>query len=137
MPSVALQSRENDAVGGDADGGEQSGRGDVDGGAVVVLEEAELDGTSMMYAAESHWPVTKRPCVAHRALISTQFGAGGISGLCARRGAGPDRRASSVSHERQHNGFGHLKPNRQLHARPIQLGFLQYNDGAAINTTAA
>ena len=39
MPSVALQARENDAVGGDADEEEQSGRGDVDGGAVVVLQE--------------------------------------------------------------------------------------------------
>ena len=93
MPSGALQSGENDAVGGDADEEERAGRGVVAGGAVVVLEEAELDGTSMMYAAESHWPVTKRPCVAHRALISIRFGAGGISGLCDRRSAGPDRRA--------------------------------------------
>ena len=44
MPSVALQARENDAVGGDADEEERSGRGGVDGGAVVVLQEAELDG---------------------------------------------------------------------------------------------
>ena len=97
MPSGKLQSGENDAVGGDANEEERSGRGGVDGGAVVVLEEAELDGTGMMYATESHWPVTKRPCVAHRALISTQFGAGGISGLCARRGAGPDRRAGACA----------------------------------------
>ena len=51
MPSGKLQSGENDAVGGDADDGERAGRGGVDGGAVVVLEEAELDGPSMMYAA--------------------------------------------------------------------------------------
>ena len=44
MPSVELQARENDAVGGDADEEERSGRGDVDGGAIVVLQEAELDG---------------------------------------------------------------------------------------------
>ena len=50
MPSVALQARENDAVGGDADEEERSGRGVVDGGAVVVLQEAELDGTSMKLA---------------------------------------------------------------------------------------
>ena len=42
--------RENDAVGGDADEEERSGRGVVDGGAVVVLQEAELDGTSMKLA---------------------------------------------------------------------------------------
>ena len=47
---MALQARENDAVGGDADEEERSGRGGVDGGAVVVLQEAELDGTSMKLA---------------------------------------------------------------------------------------
>ena len=93
MPSGVLQSGENDAVVGDADEEERAGRGVVADGAVVVLEEAELDGTSMMCAAKSHWPETKRPYVAHRALISTRFGAGGISGLCDRRSAGPDRRA--------------------------------------------
>ena len=41
---MALQARENDAVGGDADEEGRSGRGDVDDGAVVVLQEAELDG---------------------------------------------------------------------------------------------
>ena len=35
----------------------------------------------------------ERPSVAHRALISTRFEAGGISGPCARRSASPDRRA--------------------------------------------
>ena len=35
----------------------------------------------------------ERPFVAPRALISTRFEAGGISGPCARRSAGPDRRA--------------------------------------------
>ena len=45
MPSGKLQSGENDAVDGDADEEERAGRGVVDGGAVVVLEEAELDGT--------------------------------------------------------------------------------------------
>ena len=50
MPSVALQARENDAVGGDANDEGRSGRGDVDDGAVVVLQEAELDGTSMKLA---------------------------------------------------------------------------------------
>ena len=35
----------------------------------------------------------EKPCVAHRPLISTRFGAGGISGPCARRSASPDRRA--------------------------------------------
>ena len=42
--------RENDAVGGDADEEGRSGRGDVDDGAVVVLQEAELDGTSTKLA---------------------------------------------------------------------------------------
>ena len=50
MPSVELQARENDAVGGDADEEGRSGRGDVDDGAVVVLQEAELDGTSTKLA---------------------------------------------------------------------------------------
>ena len=50
MPSVELQARGDDAVGGDADEEERSGRGDVDGGAVVVQQEAELDGTSMKLA---------------------------------------------------------------------------------------
>ena len=45
IPSGALQSGENDAVDGDAYEEERAGRGVVDGGAVVVLEEAELDGT--------------------------------------------------------------------------------------------
>ena len=44
LPSVVLQVRENGAVGGDADEGERSGCGGVDGGAVVVLQEADLDG---------------------------------------------------------------------------------------------
>ena len=35
----------------------------------------------------------ERPFVVHRAPISTRFEAGGISGLCGRRSAGPDRRA--------------------------------------------
>ena len=35
----------------------------------------------------------ERPFVAPRALIFTRFEAGGISGPCARRSAGPDRRA--------------------------------------------
>ena len=92
MPSGRLQAGKNDAVGGDADEEGRAGCGVVADGAVVVLEEAELDGKSMMYAAKSHWSVTKRPCVAHRALISPRFGAGGISGPCDRRSAGPDRR---------------------------------------------
>ena len=60
MPSVALQARENDSVGGDAYEEERSGHGDVDGGAVVVLQEAELDGTSMKLAVGFLKP--KRPC---------------------------------------------------------------------------
>ena len=47
---MELQARENDAVGGDANEEGRSGRGDVDDGAVVVLQEAELDGTSMKLA---------------------------------------------------------------------------------------
>ena len=60
LPSVVLHARENDAVGGDADEEERSGRGGVDGGAVVVLQEAELDGTSMKLAVGFSNP--KRPC---------------------------------------------------------------------------
>ena len=43
MPSGALQSGENDAVGGDADEEERAGRGVVVDGTVVVLLVAELD----------------------------------------------------------------------------------------------
>ena len=43
MPSGKLQSGENGAVDGDANEEGRAGRGVVVGGAVVVLQEAELD----------------------------------------------------------------------------------------------
>ena len=78
MPSVALQARENDAVGGDADEEERSGRGGVDGGAVVVLQEAELDGTSMKLAVGVFKAqAAMSSFVAHRALAPVGIGAPG------------------------------------------------------------
>ena len=73
MPSVALQARENDAVGGDADEEERSGRGGVDGGAVAVLQEAELDHV------RNHYLYQRRAGRAIRAALpGTWGGSGGV-----------------------------------------------------------
>ena len=66
LPSVVLQARENGAVGGDADEEERSGRGGVDGGAVVVLQEAELDG-GRLCALDGVGGSVRRPRCARRA----------------------------------------------------------------------
>ena len=76
LPSVELQSGENGAVGGDADEEERSGRGDVDGGAVVVLQEAELDA-GRRCAADSVAGSVRRPCSAPRAPDFADDGAAG------------------------------------------------------------
>ena len=80
MPSVALQARENDAVGGDTDEEEQSGRGGVDGGAVVVLQEAELDG-GQRCALDGVGGSVRRPHCAPRAPGFAEDGSVGKGGL--------------------------------------------------------
>ena len=80
MPSVALQARENGAVGGDVDEGEQSGRGGVDGGAVAVLQEAELDGEQLC-ALDGVGGSVRRPHCAPRAPGFAEDGSVGKSGL--------------------------------------------------------
>ena len=69
MPSGALQSGENDAVGGDADEEERAGRGVVVDGAVVVLLVADLDG-GQLCALDGVGGSVRRPCSAPRAQSS-------------------------------------------------------------------
>ena len=88
MPSGALQARENDAVGGDADEEERSGRGGVDGGAVVVLQEAELDG-GQLCALDGVGGSVRRPHCAPRApgfAEGGSVGEGGLYGVAGRGG---------------------------------------------------
>ena len=88
MPSVALQARENDAVGGDADEEERSGRGGVDGGAVAVLQEAELDGEQLC-ALDGVGGSVRRPRCAPRApgfAEDGSVGEGGLYGVAGRGG---------------------------------------------------
>ena len=80
MPSVALQARENGAVGGDVDEGERSGRGGVDGGAVAVLQEAELDGEQLC-ALDGVGGSVWRPRCAPRAPGFAEDGSVGEGGL--------------------------------------------------------
>ena len=79
MPSGKLQAGKNDAVGGDADGEERSGRGGgVDGGAVVVLQEVagrdehEVDG--WVFESQAAMYVS---FVAHKARTSVGIEAPG------------------------------------------------------------
>ena len=72
--------RENGAVGGDADEGERSGCGGVDGGAVVVLQEADLDG-GQLCALDGVGGSVRRPCSAPRASEFADDGAAGRGGL--------------------------------------------------------
>ena len=88
MPSVALQARENGAVGGDVDEGERSGRGGVDGGAVAVLQEAELDG-GRLCALDGVGGSVRRPRCAPRApgfAEDGSVGEGGLYGVAGRGG---------------------------------------------------
>ena len=87
MPSVALQARENDAVGGDADEEKRSGRGDVDGGAVAVLQEAELDGEQLC-ALDGVGGSVRRPRCAPRAPGFAEDGSVGEGGLYGVDGRG-------------------------------------------------
>ena len=80
MPSGALQSGENDAVGGDADEEERAGRGVVVDGAVVVLLVAGLD-VGRRCAADSVAGSVRRPCSAPRAPDFADGGAAGWGGL--------------------------------------------------------
>ena len=80
MPSGALQSGENDAVGGDADEEERAGRGVVVDGAVVVLLVADLDG-GQLCALDGVGGSVRRPCSAPRASEFADDGAAGRGGL--------------------------------------------------------
>ena len=88
MPSGALQARENDAVSGDADEEKRSGRGGVDGGAVAVLQEAELDGEQLC-ALDGVGGSVRRPHCAPRApgfAEDGSVGEGGLYGVAGRGG---------------------------------------------------
>ena len=88
LPSVVLQVRENGAVGGDADEGERSGCGGVDGGAVAVLQDAELDG-GQLCALDGVGGSVRRPHCAPRApgfAEDGSVGEGGLYGVAGRGG---------------------------------------------------
>ena len=117
LPSVELQSGENGAVGGDADEEERSGRGDVDGGAVVVLQEADLDG-GQLCALDGVGGSVRRPHCAPRAPDFAEGGSvgeGGLYGVAGRGGVvelGEEAEGGAPAVTSMKLTVGFLKPKR-------------------------